>query len=482
MFTREFLSTADHAEVTQERNCSIIDIGRRTGEAIVSGIGLVHTVYTDWHNSFPFSHQVFQQIDAMVSAVSKYCECIDPPDELGNQHDTLSHHMKTLYLNLHPEVFDDAWREYTGRERPTRLWRVLGEFEELLTETFSLPPLDDDQAERLMSASLSEQMAWAGAPEGAEGLRFIPGYSRLEWGKADGQSGELSIVYRDDIPLDIIHFRKKGGREFFVTSTGGLLSLDYHLKGIPQGEKVSVIGVTYGEKIKEHSKPAAVIDRDGTIAFEGMLWSEDPQEMQDARAAFFRSLDAHDIPHILWSKNRSVSFMYKELAETLDIPFAYPITYENWPFFDRESDGWELDESQLTLSFNALPAELRDEIALFAQANFAAAKDQSISSYIHVIREEIMSFLQFHVGRLQTNKTPYYFWDPFLEARAPLFVALTQNQFPPEIRRRFLKDGVLINDKFASVVGAKIFGYSFIHVDHPTHIDSAGDILAFLCG
>lgn len=461
----------------EQRNKELLSLGKRTGEAIVSGLPHLYAFRNDWETLTP---AVLEKLDHLTDVITTYCNFIDPPDRLGNQSHSLSHLTRTVRLNLHPDQsLDDQTRAYLERDRPARLRQVLDEYGTLITETFALPEMDESTAGKLIDAPVSHGMDWANAPKGLEGLRFIPGYAMFDWGHKDDKAGELLVVYRDDIPLDIMQIKKKDGREFFITATGGLFSLDYLLRSVPPGEKISIIGaVSEGKKNRKTNKPAVVVDRDGTIAHEGIRWDTDPDDIKEARAAFFQALSKSGVPSIIWSKNDSVPYMVRILSESLGIPFALPITYNNWPFFNRESDSRQLDHEQLSQILQLLPQDLHDTVATYVRDNFGFGENQPLDAFLSILHDRITRYWEEKIANYKEEYARY--WDSLYEARAPLFVGLTQDQFSNEDRANFIRDGVLVNNNFASIDGARVFGYNFIHVGHPSHIDRVIDILSLL--
>ncbi len=469
----------------EQRNQDLLIIGKQAGEAIVTLLPLIHRVTNNWYSYFPFGENVDAALQKAIQDMGNYCQFFHPPDQFRNQQDDLSHLTHVVSLNLNPKPLEWQGKPYIDQDRPNRLRRFLGEYAELLTETFTLPAVTDDNVEYLLNSPLEKRLEWAGAPAGLEGLRFLPSYRRLNWRQTDEKAGELSIVHKPHVPLDIMQFKKKGGREFFLTSTGGINGFDLFLEEARRHEPIAIVGAIKDVSPLRIRQPAVVVDKDSTVTYEDW-WKSDSDAVKAARETFFRELSQRNIPVLMWSRNWSVHAFREDLIESLGINILPAIDFENWPFFQQGGTKLAFDPAILQASINTIPIELQEAIARYVQENFNEEIGHPFSYYAEVLRTRIADFMESHFAIWRGKE--FGDWDEksqsdlarenILEAKVPLFAGLSQNEFPIDIRAGFINDGILVNDREFSLESMKIFGYGFIHVDWVPQVDRAADIIA----
>lgn len=479
MIYQERARSSDPLSAIESRNREILTLGGKTGIAVLTLLPLISHVTNNWAEVYPFSPEIQTAFDSSVEALLEYAGVFAPPLPIWER-DPLTQETEIVKRYLHPESFGRShtigtrkgWDEWEKGE-PERFRTYLLKFKEVLTEVFSLPRYSQETVHHIPPDSLPALLDWVHAPRGLEGLRFLPGYRKLRWGEEDTTAGTMDVVYREDVPLDIVQFQKRTGREFFLASTGGLYELDAFLRRSSEFEQIHVVSATTKEKKKtKRGKPGAVVDRDGTIG-DRSSWHNDTEDVCQARASFFHTLSRMGVTPLIWTRNEyDFSKSSDMLAQSLGVTLARPISFPNWPFLEIERNGVkEFHPEKLHTAFEQLPPSLHEFFLRYARENFGK---ESLAE----LHEKIREFLQLHMDNYTSEDYPYEM--ALLEAKIPAFVALTQYQFSEKEREDFLERGVLINDEYFSLTSMKVFGYSFIHVDHASQVDYAADILALL--
>jgi hypothetical protein len=397
-----------------------------------------------------------KKLKSLVRAVSTYCSVFPNLLYRGIANiRPLIHYCDVIGANLEQNTLNEFWFK-----------DVLASFLTVLNYEFKLPELNDN------SKSIEELWRLSGAPKGMEGLRFLPGFRLLNWQQEPGDD-VLTVVYELGDLRDYLRLRKANGREFFIASTSGAYGWEGIVRSI--GEGVKVYGVVPTKRPILSNDPYLIFDRDGTLTSYAKPYTKPYEAFKKIRRILLETLTSMGIKYGLWSRNEAseVNWFAKKLSSSM-VSFNPVVHFGNWPFFDTKTNPryylslssldqviTSVSKEQIFQKIKEQPQLVKQELRKYAGECFGKRSLQAISK---IIFQYIYQFC---------TRDP----EDLLEAKVPLFVAITSDELNQEDRVSLIRNGVLVNDSEWSVPSVVLFGYNFIHVDNPKDIGKVLKIL-----
>lgn len=342
-------------------------------------------------------------------------------------------------VNEGVEGLQKWWQEHFAsicKRKSTELLELL----ELPETVLALDPKVED----------SEIISVIGALEKAPGLRFLPGYRRLEW-QTQPTAESFKLILGEKWVDGKIWLENQEGRRFFIASTAGASGLEELLR---RGQaKIAISEVVSNNLLPETE--FTLFDIDGTLK----VYDEDGEattpEMVRARTVTIKKLSQQGIKVGLWSRSKqgTVEWFGKRLEQETGVKINPCLSLDNWPFLTVDEKVWDRyvfkawGEAEMERHINQSAAKM----GLKIDGNLWARR-------IHDLLADI-------------NKPAQ---KPFvLEAKAPLMAALWLGRDNPGMARKMWDGGVIINDATETLKSALSLGFNFIHVDY---IDNLGKV------
>ncbi|HLL61337.1 MAG TPA: hypothetical protein VK338_06480 [Candidatus Nitrosocosmicus sp.] len=327
--------------------------------------------------------------------------------------------------------------------------KALSSIEETILKEFNLP------TDEVYPTSIEELIRWSGAPEQCVGLRFLPGFRKLNFRPDKDKGIFLSLAYEPGISHDRIRLQTQHGREFYIASTHGLYGVEHLLESMNASITVNQV-----VPAKPDLPPYVIFDRDGTLTSIARYDLFDEKErkyfldFKRHRYGLLREMSKRGIPFGVWTRATSGDAQHLSSVVKSKIRAKVHPAYDfgNWPGLYTEG----AERSHGHIEFTPVPIEeiadqidgLSDEVKNTLQEYCAQNFGEHDISQLAVI---IHDYLQYCLT-FETRASPWHdemkkpFFIEALEAKIPLFAAIIDKSLTDEERVALITSGVLVND------------------------------------
>jgi hypothetical protein len=334
----------------------------------------------------------------------------------------------------------ESWRKHHLQMRPRSIMRIVNE----LMDDMGLPeslivPLLSKYSDSTIYAILS-------APIDKPGMRFLPGFRKLEWGK--DPDGYLAVYGMDRTEGKMV-LETPSGQQFFIASTAGWAGLER----LFSRENLNLKLKGASENKQPKNIPYVLFDINGTLDDS----SEDRQERNrnvEIRKKALLDLQKKGIQMGLWSRNPAdvVTRFAEEIYLETGIKLSPKISFDHWPFVDwtvinftyRNGPQYKLDIWPVTRIQEVIQNQLSKLDPLRSSENAA----QQIFDFLQLYRDYII-----------------------LESKAPNLLALWEKNLSNQEREALYWSGVMVNNDTNNLVSAVHFGHSFIYLTEPQQLE-----------
>ena len=307
--------------------------------------------------------------------------------------------------------------------------------------------------------SNQEIIQMIGASEKAPGLRFLPGYRKLEW-QTQSTAESFKLVLGEKRTDGKIWLENQEGRRFFIASTNGFLGLEKLLK-------LMEVKITINDLVTTNSlqkTEAVLLDIDETLRIvksDRPDYEEDvttPEMIRD-RTTLIKKLAQKGIQVGLWSRNdpEDVDEFGDKLEQETGTQITPRLDFGKWPFLWIRKLSWD--------RYSYIP-DGKSEIERRVKES-AKKMGLIIDSKLWVKRiVDLFSNVKIRAQRAD-----------ILEAKAPQLAALWIGNINPEIGKKMWDGGVTVNDSPRTLPSALKLGFNFIHVDHITNLGKVTELV-----